>query len=116
MIITIAKINRKEAISKKNNKPFQQLGIAPVETTLTDINGDTFSRDDRWISGFGKVGVTDDWAEGDKVKINLIRVTGKKRDGSAGEFINFRLPEGVNPMVEKFNTSDEIVTADPDDF
>lgn len=117
MVITIAKINRKEQISKKTNKPFQQLGIAPIENTLIDINGDSFERADRWIGGFGKAGVTDNWTEGDKVKINLVRVKGKKRDGTEGEFINFQLPVGVDPMVEKFKVNDEVDTSvDPDDF
>lgn len=114
MIVTIQKLNRKESISKKTGKPFQQLGIAPLETTLTDINGDTFEREDRWISGFGKAGVTDNWAEGDRVKINLVRVKGKKRDGTEGEFINFQLPVGVDPMVAKFNATEPEHSVDPD--
>lgn len=115
MVVTIAKVNRKEGTSKKG-KAYQQLGIAPLETTLIDINGDSFEREDRWISGFGKIGVTDNWAEGDKVKINLVRVKGMKRDGTEGEFINFEMPKGVDPMVEKFTVSDDVTTGDPDDF
>lgn len=122
MNITIAKINRKEGESKlkkdKNGNPlkFEQLGIAPLESILIDINGDSFERQDRWLSGFGKAGVTDNWTEGDVVKINLIRVQGKKRDGTASEFINFRLPEGVDPMVKKFTMADgDDVSIDPND-
>ena len=116
MVVTISRLNRKEVISKKNGKPFQSLGIAPLEDTLVDINGDSFARDGRWLSGFGKVGVTDDWGEGDKVKIILVRVKGKKADGSEAEFINFKLPEGVDPMVEKFKVDTEQHSIDPDDF
>ena len=115
MNITIARINRKEAVSKKTGKTFEQLGIAPIETTLIDINGDSFEREERWLSGFGKIGVTDTWAEGDVVKINLVRVKGAKRDGTMGEFINFQLPVGVDPMVKKFSASDEVQDVDPND-
>ena len=116
MIVTITKINRKESVSKKTGKPFQQLGIAPLENTLIDINGDSFEREDRWLSGFGKSGVTDNWVEGDKVKINLVRVKGVKRDGTMGEFINFQLPVGVDPMIEKFSAGGEysVVSVDGD--
>lgn len=119
MVVTIAKVNRtlREGISKKNGKPysFESLGIAPAEMELTDINGDTFDRNDRWLSGFSVKGVTENWAEGDKVKINLVRAMVKAKDGTDKEVINFRLPEGVDPMVKKFTVTDE-VTVDPDDF
>lgn len=116
MVITIARINRKKAISKKTGKEYEQLGIAPIEDTLMDINGDSFARDGRWLSGFGKSGVTDNWIEGDQVKVNLVRVKGKKADQSEAEFINFQLPVGVDPMVKKFTTTDEVSSVDPDDF
>jgi hypothetical protein len=105
MQIVIAKINRtlREGISKKTGKEysFESLGIAPVEDTLTDINGDTFQRGDRWANGISVKGVTDDWNEGDTVKINIVRKKVEARDGSQMEVINFKLPEGVEPMVKK---------------
>lgn len=121
MIITIAKINRtlREGTSKKTGKPysFESLGIAPQEDTLTDINGDTFARDSRWLNGSSTKGVTDDWAEGDQVKINLVRKVVDSRDGGKKEVINFALPEGVEAMVKKYQgTSEPEETADPDDF
>lgn len=116
MIVTIAKLNRKVAISKKNGKEFEQVGIAPIEDTLFDINGDQFQRNERWISGFGRAGVTDNWEELDQVKINLVRVKGKKRDGSEGEFINFQLPVGVDPMVKKYTQAQDDAVIDPNDF
>jgi hypothetical protein len=111
MIVTVAKINRTMREGKKG--PFESLGIAPLEDNLMDINGDEFQRDGRWLSGFGRKGVTDDWKEGDKVKINLVRVKGKKGDGTEGEFINFKLPEGVEPLVSK---ADEVNKADEVDL
>jgi hypothetical protein len=99
MIVTISKINRTMREGKKG--PFESLGIAPEEDNLMDINGDSFVRDGRWLSGFGRKDVTDSWKEGDKVKINLVRVKGKKGDGTDAEFINFKLPEGVEPLVSK---------------
>ncbi len=114
MIITIARINRqlREGVSKKTGKEysFESLGIAPVEDKLTDINGDEFDRDGRWINGVSVKGVTDDWAEGDRVKVNLVRKGVTTKDGTVKEVINFRLPEGVEPMVEKATTED------PEDF
>lgn len=106
MIITIAKINRtlREGVSKKTGKQysFESLGIAPQEEDLMDINGDSFKREERWVNGISKPGVTDDWNEGDQVKINLVRKTVPKRDGGTMEVINFALPEGVEPMVKKY--------------
>jgi hypothetical protein len=120
MRITIAKINRqlREGVSKKTGKPysFESLGIAPQEDTLMDINGDEFARDGRWLNGSSTKGVTDNWAEGDQVKINLVRKTVPTKDGSMKEVINFLLPEGVDPMVKKFATTDQPEAVDPDDF
>ena len=122
MVITIAKLRRelKEGTSKKTGKAysFESFGIAPQETKLMDINGDEFERNDRWINGSSVKGVTDNWSEGDKVKVNLVRVVVKARDGSDKEVINFRLPEGVEPMVQKFKVDDasQSDVADPDDF
>ncbi len=121
MIITIARINRGdfvEGVSKKSGKPFtyQKLGIAPMEETLMDINGDSFPRDSRWLSGFSVKGVTEGWAEGDKVKINIVRIKGKKRDGTDAEFLNFKLPEGVEPMVEKYKSPEQDINIDANDF
>lgn len=129
MILTIGKINRqrRQGVSKKTGKEydFESLGIAPVEDTLIDINGDEFPRNDRWVNGTSIAGVTDDWGEGDKVKINLIRKVVPTRDGGTKEVINFKLPEGAEAMVEKANAggqankSDDVPQADPvdiDDF
>ena len=115
MIVTISKINRTIRQGKKGD--YESLGLAVAEDNLMDINGDSFLRDGRWLSGFGRKGVTDSWKEGDKVKINLLRVKGNKADGTPSEFINFKLPEGVEPLVE----SAEAVPApqaavDPSDF
>lgn len=121
MIITIAKISRqrRQGVSKKTGKEydFESFGIAPQEDTLIDINGDEFAREGRWINGSTVKGVTEDWAEGDVVKVNLVRKKVTARDGSQKEVINFKLPEGVDPMVKKFSDkgADEEV-ADPDDF
>ena len=119
MIVTIKKLNRtlKEGVSKKTGKPysFESLGIVPVEENLMDINGDEFQRAERWLSGVSKVGVTDTWSEGDRVKIILVRAKVTAKDGSPKEVINFKLPDGVDPMVAKFNSVSEAV--DPsDDF
>jgi len=121
MIITIAKINRtlREGISKKTGKPysFESLGIAPLEDTLIDINGDTFERDGRWLNGSSVKGVTEEWSEGDKVKLLLIQKSVVGKDGGQKNVINFSLPEGVPALVSKSNTSSEPeVVADPEDY
>lgn len=104
-VITIAKINRqqRDGISKKTGKAysFESLGIAPVEDTLIDINGDEFERDGRWINGSSSPAVTDGWDEGDKIKIQILRKMVPGRDGVMKEVINFNLPEGVEAMVKK---------------
>jgi len=121
MIVTIAKINRqlREGTSKKTGKPysFESLGIAPLEDTLTDINGDEFARDGRWLNGSSVKGVTDDWAEGDKVKILLVQKKVPGRDGSMKNVINFSLPQGTDAMVQKNATpSEPEEDIDPDNF
>lgn len=122
MIITIAKLRRelKEGVSQKTGKPysFESFGIAPLEAKLTDINGDEFDRGDRWINGSTVKGVTEGWAEGDKVKVNLVRKKVMGRDGSEKEVINFKLPEGIETMVEKFTVNEDshVEAVDPDDF
>lgn len=121
MIITISKINRqlREGTSAKTGKPysFESLGIAPLEDTLMDINGDEFLRDGRWLSGSSVKGVTDNWAEGDKVKILLLRKKVNSKDGTIKEVINFTLPQGVEPMVQKSTTAPEPDDAtDPEDY
>lgn len=122
MRITIAKINRqlREGTSPKTNKPysFESLGIAPKEDVLMDINGIEFARDSRWLNGSSVPGVTDNWAEGDVVLINLIQKEVIARDGSKKKVINFKLPEGVEPMVQKFVASSEpdLDAVDPDNF
>lgn len=120
MNVTIARINRqlREGVSKKTGKEysFESLGIAPLEDTLTDINGDEFPRDGRWLNGSSIKGVTDDWAEGDKVKILLLRKNVIGRDGTEKEVINFKLPEGVEPMVQKASNQPEPDEVDPEDF
>lgn len=121
MKITIAKINRqqREGVSKKTGKEysFESLGIAPKEDTLMDINGLEFPRDGRWLNGYSVSGVTDDWQEGDVVLLNLVQKEVVGRDGNKKKVINFRLPEGVEPMVQKFvNSTEPDDVADPDDF
>jgi len=122
MIITIAKINRqlREGVSKKTNKPysFESLGIAPAEDKLMDINGDEFDRDSRWLNGSSVKGVTEEWAEGDKVKILLLRKKVPTKDGTIKEVINFTLPQGTDPMVQKSTTSHEPedTDVDPNDY
>lgn len=120
MLIHIAKINRqlREGTSPKTGKhySFESLGIAPQEETLMDINGDEFARDGRWLNGISKSGVTDNWAEGDQVKINLIQKVVTTKAGEQKSVINFVLPEGVDPMVKKFSTTDQPEIVDIDDF
>ena len=122
MIITISKINRqlREGTSAKTGKPysFESLGIAPLEDTLMDINGDEFLRDGRWLSGSSVKGVTDNWAEGDKVKILLLRKKVNSKEGTIKEVINFTLPQGTDPMVQKSTTSHEPedTDVDPNDY
>lgn len=122
MIITIAKISRqrRQGVSKKTGKEydFESLGIAPLEETLMDINGDEFERDGRWLNGSSIEGVTDDWEEGDRVKINLIQKEVVGRDGQAKKVINFQLPKGTEAMVKKAEKTepDHDVVEDPDDF
>lgn len=124
MKITIAKVSRqlREGVSKKTGKEysFESFGIAPLEDTLMDINGDEFPRDGRWLNGATVKGVTEDWNEGDVVKVNIVRKMVPTRDGGQKEVLNFRLPEGVEPMVQKATerapqqeTPDDV---DPDDF
>ena len=84
MEITIARVNRTDRTSAKGND-YESLGIAPEQETLTDINGDEFSRDERWVNGFGEKGVTDDWGEGDIVKLNLVRVKVMNKEGNEVE-------------------------------
>lgn len=111
MIITIAKVNRqqRDGISKKTGKPysFESFGIAPLEETLTDINGDEFAREGRWLSGSSVKGVTEDWAEGDKVKVLLLRKKVVGKDGVEREVIDFKLPEGTPALVSKSQTHAE---------
>ena len=111
MIITIGKISRqrRQGVSKKTGREydFESLGIAPQEDTLTDINGDEFQRDGRWLNGSTVDGVTTNWGEGDRVKILLVRKTVPTRDGGYKEIINFKLPEGTEAMVEKASTTSE---------
>lgn len=120
MIITIAKLRRelKEGVSAKTGKAysFESFGIAPLETTLVDINGDEFERGDRWINGSSVKEITEDWAEGDKVKVNVVRKTVQGRDGQPKEVINFKLPEGIETMVQKFVTveNDSVDEGEPD--
>lgn len=118
--ITIAKINRqlREGVSKKTNKPysFESLGIAPVEDVLMDINGDEFNREGRWLNGSSVKGVTDDWAEGDVVKLLIIQKKVAGRDGGMKDVINFKLPEGTEVMVKKFSVDENSEVTDPDDF
>ena len=130
--ITIAKVNRqlREGISKKTGKEysFESLGIAPEEDILIDINGDEFKKGDRWINGISVDGVTDDWEEGDKVKVLIMQKTVTGRDGKQMDVINFKLPDGVEAMVEKARpverqeasavaeAGEEGAEVDPDDF
>lgn len=121
MIVTIAKVNRqlREGVSAKTGKPysFESFGIAPLEDKLTDINGDEFERAGRWLSGSTQKGVTEDWAEGDKVKVLLLRKKVVGKDGQEKEVINFKLPEGTPALVSKSQThSEPEVVVDPDDF
>lgn len=120
MKITISKINRekREGVSKKTNKAysFESLGIAPKEDTLTDINGIEFPRDGRWLNGSSVAGVTDNWKEGDVVLINLIQKEVEGRDGKIKKVINFKLPEGIDPMVQRAEAGDAEVVEDPDNF
>lgn len=122
MIITISKLNRqlREGTSAKTGKPysFESFGIAPLEDKLMDINGDEFNREGRWLNGSTVEGVTESWEEGDKVKVLVIRKKVIGRDGNEKEVINFKLPEGTEPMVEKSKTApapDE-EEVDPMDF
>jgi hypothetical protein len=115
MIVTIDGINRKPVTTKYGTT--ESIGILPIEETLTDINGDDFAREGRWLSGFkDKMGVTDSWKKGDKIKVNLVRKAGKKADGSATEYINFRLPEGTAPVVQEVVPVEDTIDADPDGF
>ena len=108
----------KEGTSAKTGKPysFESFGIAPLETKLTDINGDEFERGDRWINGASVKGVTEEWSEGDKVKVLIVRKMVTGRDGGEKEVINFKLPEGTPAMVEKFTVNEDSHAVDPDDF
>lgn len=119
MIITISKLNRqlREGTSAKTNKPysFESFGIAPSEDKLTDINGDEFEREGRWLNGATVKGVTEDWGEGDKVKLLLVRKKVAGRDGIEKEVINFKLPEGVEPMVQKSTTAQTPEAVEPDE-
>jgi len=117
MIVTIAKVNRqlREGISKKTGKEysFESLGIAPEEDTLTDINGDEFQKGDRWLNGISVEGVTNDWDEGDKVKILVIQKKVVGRDGEPKNVINFKLPDGVEAMVKKAKPSENSAPVEP---
>lgn len=121
MIIEIDKINRqrRQGISKKTGKEydFESMGILPKESTLMDINGDEFERGDRWVNGSSIGGVTDDWGEGDKVKVQIIQKEVTARDGSKKWVINFALPKGTEAMVEKAGAPIVAVDdVDPEDF
>ena len=117
MKITIAKANRqlREGISKKTGKEysFESFGIAPEEDMLTDINGDEFSKADRWINGSSVPGVTDEWGEGDVVKVNIVRKTVVGRDGNNMEVLNFKLPDGVEAMVKKASAPAQTSPVEP---
>ena len=116
MIVTIDGVNRQTRTGDKGD--YESLGLVVLEEKLMDINGDEFSRDERWLSGYGKKGVTDSWSKGDKVKVNIVRKKVTK-DGVEKEYLNFRLPEGVSPVVSS-EPSQPVVQAqaiDPtDDF
>jgi len=119
MIITIKKVSRqrRQGVSKKTGKEydFESMGILPVEEMLMDINGDEFNGEERWLNGTSTAGVTDDWGEGDKVKLQLVRKTVETRDGGTKEVINFKLPEGTEALVSKAN-ADTTTDEDPMDF
>lgn len=108
MKITIAKVNRqlREGFSQKTKKEysFTSLGIAPAEDKLTDINGIEFERDGRWLNGTDVPGVTDEWNEGDVVLVNLIQKQVTTKSGETKTVINFKLPEGVDPLISKKNS------------
>ncbi len=118
MIVTIEKVNRTVRQSKKTGKDFESLGLLVTEQKLTDINGDELERGERWLSGFGRTGVTDAWKEGDQVKILIIRKMGKGADGVEKEYLNFDLPKGVSPIVSSSPAVQPDVQAEPsaDDF
>lgn len=122
MIITIVKISRqrRQGISKKTGKEydFESLGIAPLEDTLTDIDGDEFERNGRWINGSSTEGVTDDWSEGDKVRVLLIEKEVTGQDGNLKKVINFSLSKSKEALVKKAENTepDPEDSVDPDDF
>jgi hypothetical protein len=123
-VITIAKINRqrRQGVSKKTGKEydFESLGIAPVEDVVLDIDGEEIARDGRWLNGSSVEGVTDDWGEGDKVRLRVIEKEVVGRDGAKKKVLNFSLPKYKDPMVEKASkaveSSDQPEPVDPDDF
>jgi hypothetical protein len=120
-VITIAKISRqrRQGVSQKTGKEydFESLGIAPLEDTLTDINGDEFTRDGRWLNGSSVDGVTDKWEEGDKIKVLLVEKEVRTKDGGKKKVINFTLPKGTPALVKKAEkTAPDHEVTDPDDF
>ena len=122
MIVTIQKISRqrRQGVSKKTGKEydFESLGILPFEDKLIDIDGEEFDRDERWLNGSAVDGVTDDWGEGDKVRVRLIEKEVPTRDGGRKKVINFSLSKDKPAMVEKASQSepDHDSVPDPDDF
>ncbi len=111
MIVTIEKLNRTTRQSKKTGKDFESLGLLIKEQKLTDINGDELERGERWLSGFGRTGITDAWKEGDQVKILIIRKKGMGADGVEKEYLNFEQPKGdtapVEPVVQVEPSADD---------
>lgn len=120
MIVTIDGINRKMITTKYGER--ESIGIVPLEERVTDINGDEFALDGRWINGFkDKKSETDKWDKGVKVKIQIELKKYTRQDGSEAEAVNFRLPEGQSSIVEEAKVETEApvsaATADePDDF
>lgn len=106
--VKIEKVFRKEVETKYGTR--ESVGIKPATDVVQDINGDDITMDGRWINGFrDSNGETDKWQDGMTVKILIVTKKYTRKDGTEGEAVNFKLPEGVSSIVED-------VVEDPDNF
>lgn len=98
--LTIDGINRKTVTTKYGER--EGVGVLPLETTVTDVNGDEIELNGRWLNGFkDKAGETDEWVSGMKIKVQVVEKEYTSKDGEQKKALNFRVPDGQSSIVER---------------